>query len=238
MVNSMKGEDILIPVRLWIGNADYLVRKVAYELDMDQVTKGMPEAQRAEIKGMKMSIAEVHRAIEIDPIFSDKDFVFIPPEGAQLVSQFGSGARPAEPQFNGKPAPEFTLRSIDGAEVKLADYKGKVLIVDFWATWCGPCKVEIPTFIALQTQYASKGFSMIGISVDEQSETAKTFAADNKMNYPILMADTTVKSNYGNISVIPTTFIIDKKGIIRETHVGVPSDMMVFQRKVEELLKE
>jgi peroxiredoxin len=130
------------------------------------------------------------------------------------------------------------LKNTDGTEVKLADYKGKVLIVDFWATWCGPCKTEIPTFLALQSQYESKGFSVIGISVDEQSEKAKTFAADNKMNYPILMADEKVKRDYGGISTIPTTFVIDKKGIIRDSHVGVPSDMMVFQRKLEELLAE
>jgi len=229
-----------ISVRLWIGTSDLLIWKATYELDMSRFAEDMPKEQRAALGAMKMEMTETHKKIEINPVLSDTTFSFVPPEGVQLVGQFGPPQMKTDEksQLTGKPAPDFILKEIDGKETKLADFKGKVLIVDFWATWCGPCRTEIPTFIVLQSQYASKGFSMIGISVDEQSEKAKTFAADNKMNYPILMADEKVKRDYGGISTIPTTFVIDKKGIIRDSHVGVPSDMMVFQRKLEELLAE
>jgi peroxiredoxin len=161
-------------------------------------------------------------------------------EEAKLVEQLGSPGGPSsdKSEFIGKPAPAFVLRNLEGQEVRLADFKGKVLIVDFWATWCGPCRAEIPHFIALQTQHDPKGFSMIGISTDNTPEVVKRFVIEQKINYPIVMADMKVQRSYGDIQAIPTTFVIDKKGIIRYTYVGVPSNLLVFQRNVEQLLAE
>ena len=239
MVPSSKA-DTPIGVRLWIGNSDFLILKIAYELDMSRFAEDMPKEQRAALGMMKMEITESHKKIEMNPTFSDAIFSFVPPEGVQLVEQFGPPQQSGggESQLLNKPAPEFVLKDIAGKETKLADFKGKVLIVDFWATWCGPCKSEIPTFVLLQSQYASKGFSMIGISTDEKPDTVKTFAAENRMNYPILMADVKVKRDYGGIPAIPMTFVIDKKGIVRYQYTGVPSDSMAFQKNVEELLAE
>src|SRR5471030_2977932 len=83
----------------------------------------------------------------------------------------------------------FTLKDISGKEVRLADYKGKVLLLDFWATWCGPCKVEIPGFIDLYNKYKSRGFEVVSVVLLDRSENAKPFARDMKMNYPVLNGD-------------------------------------------------
>jgi len=162
------------------------------------------------------------------------------PTGVNLVEQFGppGGVNSDTSEFVGKPAPEFVLKDLEGQEVKLTDFQGKVLILDFWATWCGPCREEIPGFIALQSQYAAKGFSMIGISTDRGAAVVTAFAKEWKIPYPLLMAGEKVQQDYGEIAAIPTTFVVDKKGIIRYTSVGVPSDRLVFQRHVEELLAE
>ena len=113
-----------------------------------------------------------------------------------------------------------------------------MLIVDFWATWCGPCKAELPTFTVLQSQYAKQGFSVIGLSTDDQVQTVRQFAEKNNINYPLLMADTKAQQDYGNISALPTTFVIDRKGVVRYTHTGTPDNMLIFQQQVEELLGE
>ena len=189
--------------------------------------------------GMKMGFAEQHTAIEVDPDLPEAIFAYAPPAEAKLVEQFGPpGASMDKTEFVGKPTPAFVLKGLEGQEVKLADFAGKVLIVDFWATWCGPCKAELPTFVALQSQYADQGFSLIGLSVDDSADQVRPFAQEHHLNFPLLMADAKVREAYGNISAIPTTFVIDKKGIVRYTHVGSPEDLLIFQRQVEELLAE
>ncbi len=238
------GMDKPIKVQLWIGEKDFMIRQVAFEMDIRQMTEGMPEESRSWMEGLKIGFKERHNAIEIDPTFSEETFMFTPPEEAKLVEQFGPGVASRgmpsrdKSEFVGKPAPDFVLKDIDDNEVKLADFEGKAMIVNFWATWCGPCREEIPGFIALQSQYASKGFTMIGISTDRKRDVVRSFATENKINYPLLMADEKVREDYGDISAIPTTFVIDKKGIVRYTYVGVPSDKLIFQQKVEELLAE
>jgi len=136
MVPGGAGEDMPIKVRLWIGKKDFLIRKVAFELDMGRMAEGMPEEQRAMMEGMKMGFTERHTAVEVDPTFSDEIFTFAPPEGAQLVEQFVPPGGPSrdKSEFVGKPAPGFVLKDIEDKEVKLADFEGKVLIVNFWAT--------------------------------------------------------------------------------------------------------
>ena len=138
----------------------------------------------------------------------------------------------------GKPAPDFMLKDLDGNEVKLADFEGQVVIVDFWATWCGPCLQEMPTWVDLQSRYASRGFSMIGISTDNDTAAVRPFAEKNKLNFPVLLADNKVRRDYGGIRSIPTTFVIDMKKVVRYTFQGVPEDRAIFQQRIEELLAE
>ncbi|MDP2911458.1 MAG: TlpA disulfide reductase family protein, partial [Candidatus Omnitrophota bacterium] len=107
-----------------------------------------------------------------------------------------------------KIAPEFTLKDIGGAEIKLSDFKDKVVIIDFWATWCPPCKAEIPHFIDLYSQYKDQGLEIIGISLDFNGEKIlPAFVSKNNINYTILLGGEEVSDLYGGIAAIPTTFI-------------------------------
>ena len=146
-------------------------------------------------------------------------------------------SRPESPLI-GKPAPSFALRDLNRKQVSLSDFKGKVVILDFWATWCPPCVVEIPHFIALYEQYKDKGFAVVGISVDRKSVGAvKSFARKNRINYPILMADGQIQKAYGNIPAIPTTFVIDSAGIIKHMYIGY-RDKSIFETAIKALLAD
>lgn len=137
-----------------------------------------------------------------------------------------------------KPAPSFTLRDLNGKQVSLLDFKGKVVILDFWATWCGPCVIEIPHFIELYKQYKDQGFTMVGISLDRGGIGAvEAFVRKYKVNYPILMTDGRVDGVYGGIKYIPTTFVIDAASNIRQKYVGY-KDKAVFEANIKALLAE
>jgi peroxiredoxin len=132
-------------------------------------------------------------------------------------------------------APDFSLRAIDGNTVRLSDYKGKVIILDFFATWCPPCKQEVPDFIELQKQYGDQGFVMIGVSLSRMGDT-QGFARDFGVNYPILIADSDVATAYGPLRSIPTTYVIDKDFKIARKYIGYrPKE--VFENDIRELLK-
>jgi cytochrome c biogenesis protein CcmG/thiol:disulfide interchange protein DsbE len=123
-----------------------------------------------------------------------------------------------------KPAPEFALQDANGQTVKLSDFKGKVVLLDFWATWCGPCKIEIPWFIEFQRKYKDQGFTVIGVSLDEDGwKAVKPFIEQSKMNYPVLIGSDELASKFGGVDVLPTTFVIDKQGQIIATHQGLTS---------------
>jgi peroxiredoxin len=135
-------------------------------------------------------------------------------------------------------APEWQLNDIDGQSVKLSDFKGKVVILDFWATWCPPCRAEIPGFIALQKQYAAQGLSVIGVSLDTAGPSAvKAFMQRLGMNYPVVIGDEKIADQYGGIAAIPTTFVIDRNGNIVKSHQGFASQT-VFESEIRPLLGE
>lgn len=121
-----------------------------------------------------------------------------------------------------KPAPEFTLGDANGSSVKLSDYRGKVVLLNFWATWCGPCTLEIPWFIDFEQEFKSRGFEVVGISMDDEGWAAiKPYVAEHKMNYRVLLGDDSVSQLYGGVEALPTTFIIDRDGKIASVHVGL-----------------
>ena len=133
-------------------------------------------------------------------------------------------------------APDFSLKDLDGNTVKLSDYKDKVIIIDFWATWCPPCREEIPNFVDLQKKYGMQGLIVIGIALDESgARDVKPFSKKNQINYPVLIGDNVVTDSYGGIRGIPTRFIINKKGLIVEKFVGF-REKEVFEKKIKELL--
>jgi len=121
---------------------------------------------------------------------------------------------------------DFTLKDIDGKDVRLSDYKGKVLLLDFWATWCGPCKVEIPGFVDLYAKYKARGFEVVGVVVLDKFENARPFAIRMKMNYPILNGDEhaeALDNAYGPVFGLPMSFLIARDGRVCQRHLGLPS---------------
>jgi thiol-disulfide isomerase/thioredoxin len=131
---------------------------------------------------------------------------------------------------------DFTLKDLEGKEVSLASYKGKVVLLNFWATWCGPCKAEIPGFVELQEKYRDQ-LTIVGYSVDDTAELAKKYAAEYKMNYPILLGEgrEDVQDAYGPIWGIPASFIISKDGKVCRKHLGI-APKAVFEKEVVALM--
>jgi thiol-disulfide isomerase/thioredoxin len=126
--------------------------------------------------------------------------------------------------LKGKPAPAFTLVTLDGKKVSLSDYKGRPVVVNFWATWCAPCKLEMPWFEEFRQKYQAQGFEILGIAEDDagKDEIAKT-AKKVAVTYPILLTDGKVAPAYGGVDMLPTSFYIDRKGLVTTETIGLAS---------------
>ncbi|MBU6402153.1 MAG: TlpA family protein disulfide reductase [Verrucomicrobia bacterium] len=133
-------------------------------------------------------------------------------------------------------APPWEMRDVEGKLLKSPDLKGKVVILDFWATWCGPCRLEIPDLVKLHKQYRSQGLVVIGASLDDGSAVVKSFMKQFNIGYPVAMADEKIQRAFGGIEAIPTTYIIDREGGIVHKHVGY-TDRAQFEREIRPLLK-
>jgi len=141
-------------------------------------------------------------------------------------------------QGNRKPAPAFTLKDAEGKSVSLEDYKGKVVLLNFWATWCGPCKIEIPWFVAFEQKYKDKGFAVLGVAMDEEGfKVVKPYVDEQKINYRILGGNDAVGTLYGGVESLPTSFVIDREGKIAATHIGLVSKSD-YEDQIVELLED
>ena len=137
-----------------------------------------------------------------------------------------------------KPAPSFTLADADGKPVNLAEYRGKVVLLNFWATWCGPCEVEIPWFIEFQRKYKDRDFAVLGVSFDDDGwKSVKPYIATHKINYRIVIGSEKMAQLYGGVDSLPTSFILDRQGRIAAQHVGLV-DKSDYQNEILKLLDD
>ena len=119
-------------------------------------------------------------------------------------------------------APDFSLESLDGKTMHLSDLRGKAVLLNFWATWCGPCKIEMPWFVEFQNQYGSQGLQVVGVAMDDASkEDIGKFAKDMGVNYPVLIGKESVGDQYGGVAALPETFLIGRDGKIVDKIIGL-----------------
>lgn len=132
-----------------------------------------------------------------------------------------------------RPAPVWKLQAIDGRALGSAELSGKVQVIEFWATWCPPCRASIPGLIELQEKYREDGLEIVGVSVDQGGEAlVKQFVAAKKINYSVALAVPGFAESFGSFEGIPTTFVVDRKGMIRSMHEGY-----IEREKLEKLIK-
>lgn len=156
--------------------------------------------------------------------------------GARYTKRVGDSLAPSSDEpiqlvSNPLPLPDFTATTLEGKRITKADLKGKVVIVNFWATWCGPCRKEIPDFVALQEKYKDR-LVIIGFSTDETGEDyVRAFAREFSMNYPIVIMDPSLRATFGRIYALPTSYVVDPEGMVVQKHVGL-IDPIVYEQEI------
>jgi thiol-disulfide isomerase/thioredoxin len=182
--------------------------------------------EKAAVKKLKLLVGALSAVVLVMGLYLVNQYWISPAVRIQAKS---SGDHPL--------APDFSLTDITGKPLKLSDYQGKVVMLDFWATWCGPCRIEIPGFIELQKRYGGRGLAIIGISMDDSSDSGDVvnFYNQLRMNYPVAIGNDRMGEIYGGVLGLPTTLLIGRDGRIYAKHVGA-TDIDVFEAEVQQLL--
>ncbi len=194
-----------------------------------------PSQRRAQRSGARTLIGRAGRA----PLCA----LFLVPAlalGLSACSSFGTSVEAAgndlKPAAQRKAAPDFTLEDSRGEKVKLSSYRGKVVVLDFWATWCGPCKIEIPWFMEFERELKPRGLVVLGVSMDDNGwSVVRPYIEQQKINYRILLGNDQVAGLYGGVDAMPTTFLIDRSGRIAAMHEGLVSKDE-FKNQIVQLL--
>jgi cytochrome c biogenesis protein CcmG/thiol:disulfide interchange protein DsbE len=218
--------------------------------DLEQPPPGDPGNEPADHAASSASGTDVHApeprlsrkaaALAMGAVVLALGLIWLAPGVGHIDEPAGTHTSPGEPGDNdaiGKPARlDFKLKDMNGVEVKLDSFKGKVILLNFWATWCGPCKAEIPSLIELQTEYADD-LVVLGFSVDDPVEKLKPYAAEYNVNYPFLVGNgrEDVQEAFGPLLGIPVTVIIGRDGRIAKKHTGIASKEQ-FEREIKALL--
>ncbi|MGO9776068.1 MAG: redoxin domain-containing protein [Terracidiphilus sp.] len=153
---------------------------------------------------------------------------------AEMVTSADGGAPQYVTPLQGKPAPPFTLEDLNGVKRSLDSYKGKAVLINFWATWCAPCKIETPWLIELRNQYEAQGFEVLGISMDDidrgdaqklsdEKRQIARFVQQEQMPYPVLIDGDSISQPYGGLDSLPTSFFVDRNGIVVAAQLGLTS---------------
>ncbi|GIV60916.1 TlpA family protein disulfide reductase [Rhodocaloribacter litoris] len=147
----------------------------------------------------------------------------LPDDNRPPATSVETDAATAEaPSYLGQTAPDFTLKTLDGQTFRLSDHRGKVVLINFWATWCGPCVIETPELVALYNDLKGRGLMIVGVSLDEEGfEVVRPFAEEFDVTYPLVVDDGAVAEAYGGIYGLPTTFVLDREGKIRHRFIGL-----------------
>ena len=192
-----------------------------------------PQPARSNSKWIMIAAVAIAVALFAAPMLLERRSASGSGGAAPAVARAGASCSPSQ----GPAKLDFTVKDMHGATVNLADYKGKVILLNFWATWCGPCKLEIPEFVELYDQYKDKGFVILGMLTDDTPSPGelRAFVSGYKMNYPILYSQDDIADAFGPIYGIPTSFVIGRDGSICEKHMG-PATKEEFERTLKSLL--
>jgi outer membrane lipoprotein-sorting protein/peroxiredoxin len=202
-------------MKLWVDKKTKLTWKQTAKAVMEGGTLHSPAEMTQTLSLLSVKLNE--------PI-PESLFVFTPPEGAKEVKEF-QGPVKANANLSGKDAADFKLNSLDGKEVSLKALRGKVVLLDFWATWCGPCRKDVPALEKIYGDFSGRGLVMLGMNAGEDKETVSKFLAANRLSYPIVLADQPEALQSYSVTAFPTVVLIDRNGKIALYHVGSGSEL-------------
>lgn len=157
--------------------------------------------------------------------------------GLLVVTSRRRGPATTAQQGRPRPAPDFSLPDLSGQKLSLSSYRGKVVLLDFWATWCAPCREEIPRFVQMQDQYGSQGLQILGVSMDDSPDPVREFYQKFHMNYPVVMGNAKLGEQYGGILGLPVAYLIDREGRITRRYIGA-TDAAVFEKEIAAMLEQ